>query len=128
MGRSRQDRKGVTSLGSGYLEKSADLVLVWDHSCLLWGTGLAPKVSNPLVVPSLQLQDVSMIKAKGRTGESMGFPWTEHAEAVTHPLPPGSGTSKESVPGKRDGVSEKILLLAICLPARLPDAVSRVQA
>lgn len=76
MGRSGQDRKGITSLVSGYvdsnLEKSADLV--WYHSCLLLGTGLAPRVSTALVVPFLQLQDVSMVKAKGRTCESMGFP------------------------------------------------------
>lgn len=60
-GREEQERTGINSLASDYvesdLEESEDLV--WDHSCLLLGTGLVPRMSTALFLLSLQLKDVS---------------------------------------------------------------------
>lgn len=60
-GREVQESTGINSLVSDHvesdLEESEDLV--WDHSCLLLGTGLVPRMSTALFLLSLQLKDTS---------------------------------------------------------------------
>lgn len=63
-----------------------------------------------------------------RTCESVGPP---HPRLSMHKLSPihcpqGQGPQRGVSLGGENGVSQKSLLLAICLPAHLPDAVSRV--
>lgn len=109
----------MKSLGSGYVESDREepADLVCDHSSALLGDSLVPRVSTVLLL-FLQLKNVSMVKAKGRTCEAVGhryvFPQVELAEAVIHPTAPGSGTSRESVPGRKRGVSQESLFLCIC--------------
>lgn len=56
-----------------------------------------------------------MVKAKGRACESMGPPPTLSVrKLLSSPQPPGSGTWRENVPGRREGV-----LATACLHACL---------
>lgn len=70
-------------------------VQVWSGTTAAssWGPPLVPRVSAILALLSLQLKDVSMVKAKGKTYGvvvTSVFPhWTEHREATTHPTAPG---------------------------------------
>lgn len=69
---------------------------------LLLGTGLVPRVSTVSVLLSLQLKNVSMVKAKVRMSEVVGhrcvFPQAELVEAVTHPTAPGVRDLKGECP------------------------------
>lgn len=75
-GQEGQERIGISSLEGGYAERdvAGSAGLAWNHGCPLLGTGLVLGVLTALVLLSLQLKDVSMVKAKGGTCELVGSP------------------------------------------------------
>lgn len=96
-GQEGQERTGISSLVSGYVESGleASAALIGDHSCLLEDRPGSQSVH--CLGPSLPTAETCLStwsRPKGELANLWVPPPTEHVEDVIIPLPLGSGTSR----------------------------------